>query len=67
MGPGISFVVPGDFFQTGRNADNEFTDRTDYRFIVAIFVVVEPGTVVVVSKVFEKTKKIPGKTVEFRH
>ncbi len=67
MGPGISRVVPGDFSQARRNANNEFTDRADDGFIIAIFIVVEPGAVVVVSKVFEKTEKVCWKTVEFSH
>ena len=67
MRPGISRVVPGNFSQAGCNANNEFTDRTDYGFIVAVFVVIEPGPVVVASKLFEKIKKVFGKTVEFRH
>ena len=67
MWPGIGLVVPGDFSQTGRYANNELTDRTDYGFIIAVFIVVEPGPVVVVFKVFEKTEKVFGKTAEFRH
>ena len=67
MRPGISRVVPGNFSQTGCNADNEFTNRTDYGFVVAVFVVVEPDPVIVVSKLFEKIEKVLGKTVEFRH
>ena len=67
MRTGISRVVPGNFSQAGCNANNEFTDRIDYGFIVAVFVVFEPDPVVVVSKVFEKIEKVCGKTVEFRH
>jgi len=67
MWPGISFVVPGDFSQTGRYTNYEFTDWTDYGFIITVLVIVEPDPVVVVSKVFEKIEKIFGKTVKYCH
>ena len=59
--------MPGDFSQVRGEANDKFADGADDRFMVAILVVIEPDPVVVVSKVFEKCKKILGKTIEFRH
>ena len=67
MRPWISREMPGNFSQTRCNANNELTDRTDYGCIVAVFVVIEPGPVVVVAKVFEKTEKVFRKIVVFGH
>ena len=67
MRTGISLVMPGNFFQAGCHANNELTDRADHGFMVAVFVFIEPGPVVVLSKVFEKTEKVLRKTVEFNH
>ena len=67
MRPGISRVMPGNFSQTGCDTNNEFADRANHGLMVAIFVVIEPGPVVIVAEVFEKIEKVFRKTVEFGH